>query len=182
MTGLRRGELLGLRWADVDLDGKRLTITRALIAPRYEMQFSEPKTEAGRRTVALDDVTVAALRAHKRRQAEERLACGPGWGEHPLADDLIVRDEVGGPHPPMIFTQRFQKASRDAGVPQIRFHDLRHGCVTMLMEAGVPLPAIAQRVGHSSIATTGDIYSHVRQELREDTAALGAALVFGGGS
>jgi integrase len=89
------------------------------------------------------------------------LAFGAGWGDHPLADDLLFRDEAGRPMAPMVFTQRFQKASRDAGVPQIRFHDLRHGHCTYLMEAGVPLPAIAQRVGHSSIAVTGDIYSHV---------------------
>jgi integrase len=79
----------------------------------------------------------------------------------------------------MIFTQRFQKASRDAGLPQIRFHDLRHGHVTYLMQAGVPLPVIAQRVGHSSVAVTGDVYSHVQPQLRADTAAIGAAAVFG---
>lgn len=179
MTGLRRGELLGLRWSDVDLEAKRVSIQRALIAPRYVMQFSDVKTDSGRRLVALDDVTVAALKAHRSAQVRERLAFGRGWGEHPLADDLVFRDELGGPCVPHIFTQRFQKASRDAGLPQIRFHDLRHGHVTYLMEAGVPLPVIAQRVGHSSVAVTGDTYSHVRPEVRDDTAALGAALVFG---
>jgi len=80
---------------------------------------------------------------------------------------------------PLIFTQRFQKLSRDAGLPQIRLHDLRHGHVTYLMEAGVPLPVIAQRVRHSSVSVTGDTYSHVRAEVRQDTAAIGAQLVFG---
>ena len=92
---------------------------------------------------------------------------------------LSLATNVWGPVIPHIFTQRFQKASRDARVPQIGFHDLRHGHCTYLMEAGVPLPVIAQRVGHSSVAVTGDTYSHVRPEVRDDTAALGAALVFG---
>lgn len=80
MTGLRRGELIGLRWGDIDLEAKRLSVRRALIAPRYELQFSEPKPDAGRRLVALDDVTVAALREYRKHQAEERLAFGAGWG------------------------------------------------------------------------------------------------------
>ena len=79
----------------------------------------------------------------------------------------------------MTFTQRFQKACRDAGLPQIRLHDLRHTHITHLMQAGVPLPAIAQRAGHSSVAVTGDTYSHVRAEVREDAATIAAAAVFG---
>ena len=175
MTGMRRGEVLGLRWSDVDLDEKRLRITQTLVAPRYELVFSEPKTAAGRRTVALDDRTVAALREHRRQQAAARLAFGRGYEE----TGLVFTQEDGSPVVPMIFTQRFQKASRDAGLPQIRFHDLRHGHVTYLMQAGVPLPVIAQRVGHSSVAVTGDIYSHVRPELRDDAATLVAKIVGG---
>jgi integrase len=115
------------------------------------------------------------LREHRRRQAAERLAFGPQYANR----GLVFTQEDGSPLVPRIFTQRFQKASRDAGLPQIRFHDLRHGHVTYLMQAGVPLPAIAQRVGHSSVAVTGDIYSHVVSEMRADTAAAAAAAVFG---
>lgn len=176
MTGMRRGEVLGLRWTDVDLDDKRLTITQTLVAPRYELVYSEPKTAAGRRTVALDDRTAAALREHRRQQTTERLAFGPGYRE----TELVFTQEDGSPLVPLIFTQRFQKASRDAGLTQIRFHDLRHGHVTYLMQAGVPLPVIAQRVGHSSVAVTGDIYSHVGGEARADAAMVGAAIVLGG--
>ena len=125
--------------------------------------------------MSLDERTVAALREQRRRQAAERLAFGTGYTDL----GLVFTQEDGSPLVPLIFTQRFQKASRDAGLPQIRFHDLRHGHVTYLMQAGVPLPAIAQRVGHSSVAVTGDIYSHVRPEVQADTADLGAALVFG---
>lgn len=174
MTGMRRGEVLGLRWSDVDLDAGRLSITQTLVAPRHQLVFSEPKTAAGRRMVALDETTLAALRQHRRRQREHRFQLGADYDDH----GLVFCQPDGGPLVPMIFTQRFQKASREAGVPQIRFHDLRHGHVTYLMEAGVPLPAIAQRVGHSSVAITGDTYSHVRPEVREDVARVGAALVF----
>ena len=174
MTGMRRGEVLGLRWTDLDLDAARLTITQTLVAPRYELVFSEPKTAAGRRTVALDDRTVAVLREHRRQQAAERLAFGRGYQE----TGLVFSQEDGSPLVPLIFTQRFQKASRNAGLPQIRFHDLRHGHITYLMQAGVPLPVIAQRVGHSSVAVTGDIYSHVRAEVRSDTARVAAQAVF----
>jgi integrase len=145
------------------------------VAPRYTLVFSEPKTEAGRRQVSLDERTVAALREQRHRQAAERLTFGTGYTDL----GLVFAQEDGSPLVPLIFTQRFQKASRDASLPQIRFHDLRHGHVTYLMQAGVPLPAIAQRVGHSSVAVTGDIYSHVRPEVRSDTAAAGAQIVFG---
>lgn len=175
MTGMRRGEVLGLRWVDLDLDNGRLVITQTLVAPRYRLVFSEPKTAAGRRTVALDDRTVTALREHRRCQAAERLALGPEYTD----SGLVFTQEDGSPLVPLIFTQRFQKASRDSGLPQIRFHDLRHGHVTYLMQAGVPLPAIAQRVGHSSVAVTGDIYSHVSPELRIDVATLAARIVGG---
>jgi integrase len=175
LTGMRRGEVLGLRWTDVDLDEKRLTITQTLVAPRYKLVFSEPKTAAGRRTVALDDRTVTALREHRRRHAAKRLEFGRDYQE----TGLVFTREDGSPIVPLIFTQRFQKASRDAGLPQIRFHDLRHGHVTYLMQAGVPLPTIAQRVGHSSVAVTGDIYSHVRPEVREQIADVAASIVFG---
>jgi integrase len=175
MTGMRRGEVLGLRWQDVDLDNRSLSVTQTLVAPRYKLVFSEPKTEAGRRQVSLDERTVAALREQRQRQTADRLAFGAGYADL----GLVFAQEDGSPLVPLIFTQRFQKASRDAGLPQIRFHDLRHGHVTYLMQAGVPLPAIAQRVGHSSVAVTGDIYSHVRPEVRNDTAAAGAQIVFG---
>jgi integrase len=178
-TGMRRGELLGLRWADLDLDAKRLTITRALIAPKYELQFSEPKTDAGRRSIALDDATVAALRAHHRRQLKERLAFGPGWGEHPLADDLIYRDEAGWPLVPMIVTQRFQTLAKQAGLPVIRLHDLRHGMATMALLAGVHPKVVSERLGHSNIAVTLDTYTAVVPSLQEEAAECVAALVFG---
>jgi integrase len=169
-----------MRWQDLDLvEGKRLRVVQTLVAPRYQLRIEQPKTDAGRRSVALDEVTVAALREHRRRQTEERLAFGPGWGTQPLADDLCFTEPDGGPVKPALFLLRFQQASKNAGLRKVRLHDLRHGHITALMEAGVPLPVIAQRVGHSSVAVTGDIYSHVRQELRDDTAELGAALLFG---
>ena len=125
--------------------------------------------------MSLDERTVAALREQRRRQAEERLAFGPGYPD----PGLVFAQEDGSPLVPLIFTQRFQKAGRDAGLPQIRFHDLRHGHVTYLMQAGVPLPAIAQRVGHSSVAVTGDIYSHVRPRCAATPLRPARDIVFG---
>ena len=98
MTGMRRGEVLGLRWQDVDLDNRSLSVTQTLVAPRYRLVFSEPKTEAGRRQVSLDERTVAALREHRRDQAEERLAFGTGYTDL----GLVFEQVDGSPLVPLI--------------------------------------------------------------------------------
>jgi integrase len=173
-TGLRRGEALGLRWGDVDLGAGRLAVRRALVSVGYEIRWSEPKTTASKRVVALDPGTVAALRSHRARQSEERLAVGTGY----LDQGLVFCDVAGEPLHPDGVTQRFDRLVRNAGLRRIRLHDLRHSCATALLQQGVPLKAVAERLGHSSTRTTSDLYQHVGETLQREAAAkLGAALL-----
>ena len=180
MTGMRRGELLGLRWQDVDLEAGRLTVAQTLVAPRYRLAISEPKTGQSRRTVDLDLETVAVLKEHRKRQAEERLAFGPGWGDHPLADDLVFRSEDGTPVTPALFSQSFDTQTKAAGLPRIRLHDLRHGHAIQLRDAGVPAEVISKRLGHASVAFTIDTYMSASPPSQQDAVtrlaeALGEA-------
>jgi integrase len=173
-TGMRRGELLGLKWDDIDMDAGRLAVRRTLVSVGYQIRRSEPKTAASRRVVALDPGTVAALRGHRARQAEERLAVGAGY----LDGDLVFCDVAGEPLHPDTVTKRFDRLVAAAGVPRIRLHDCRHTCATTLLEAGVPLKVVTERLGHSSTQITADLYQHVGETMQEDAAAkIGAALL-----
>jgi integrase len=178
-TGMRRGELLGLGWANVDLDGGRLVVAQTLLAPRYELTFSEPKTKHGKRSIDLDGETVAVLRAHRRRQAEERLAFGPGYDDR---HDLVFRRENGKPIVPHLFSLAFQTAVREAGLPPMRLHDLRHTHVALLAKAGVPAKVIQERLGHHSAAFTLDAYGGTFPSMHREAAERVAQLLAGGGS
>ncbi|MGH3019167.1 MAG: tyrosine-type recombinase/integrase [Gaiellaceae bacterium] len=175
-TGLRRGELLGLRWRDLDLEARQLSVRQTLIAPHNRLEFSEPKTERGRRQVELDVATVDALREHRKRQLAERLAFGPGYeDEH----DLVFREADGRPVHPSTFSSAFLAQTKRAGLPRIRLHDLRHTHVTLLRRIGVPVEVVSKRVGHSSPSITSDIYSHVGEDpaLQREAAERVAALI-----
>lgn len=174
-TGMRRGEVLGLRWRDLDLGAGRLAITQTLIAPDYKLQFSEPKTDKGRRAVDLDPATVEVLRTHKKRQLEERLAFGPGYAEN----DLVFRRADGSPVHPYQFSQAFGRRTKDAGLPKIRLHDLRHTYATLALRAGEHPKVVSDRLGHSSIAITMDTYSHAVPGMQRESAARVAALILG---
>jgi integrase len=174
-TGLRRGELLGLRWRDVALDASRLAVTQSLIAVAYKMSYSEPKTAKSRRLIALDPVTVSALRAHRKTQLEDRLRWGSAWEDN----DLVFCRENGSPVHPDRFTDWFQERVKAAGMPPIRLHDLRHTHATLALQAGVHPKVISERLGHASIGITLDTYSHAVPAMEEEAAAKVAKLVFG---
>jgi integrase len=118
MTGMRRGEVLGLRWCDVDLDRARLSVRQALVAVGYEVVHSSPKSHSAR-VIDLDAETVNQLRAHRRRQGEERAEWGPDYQDL----DLVVAKENGEPIHPHTFTQAFERLVVKAGLPRIRLHD-----------------------------------------------------------
>jgi integrase len=172
-TGMRRGEVLGLRWCDLDLDAARLAVEQTLTAPRYVLTFSEPKTKQGRRSIDLDAGTVAVLRAHRARQAQERLLFGHGYA----SSDLVFRREDGSPVVPHLFTLAFKKVVRDAGLPPIRLHDLRHTHVALLARADVPAKVIQERVGHHSAGFTLDNYGGTFPSQHQEAAKKFAALV-----
>jgi integrase len=174
-TGLRRGELLGLRWRDLDLEAGQLSVRQTLIAPHNQLEFSEPKTERGRRQVELDAATVDALREHRKWQLAERLAFGPGYEDD---HDLVFREADGRPVHPATLSSAFRAEAKRAGLPQIRLHDLRHTHVTLLRKMGVPVEVVSKRVGHSSPSITSDIYSHVGEDpaLQREAAERVASL------
>ena len=173
-TGMRRGEVLGLRWADLDMDAARLSVRQTVISISYKIHVSEPKTARSRRVVALDQTTVRMLRAHRARQLEERLAAGEIYQDH----DLVFAAEDGGYVHPDGFSKRFKRLLKASGVPPIRLHDLRHTHATLAMQAGIHVQVVSERLGHSNVSTTLDIYSHVIPALQEEAAEQVAELLF----
>jgi integrase len=171
-TGLRRGECLGLRWQDLDLDAGRASIRQTVIAIRHTVMMSTPKTASGRRTVRLDKGTVAALREHRARQAAERLLMGAGWTDN----DLVFCHPDGTALHPERFSRGFLETVARIGLPRIRLHDLRHGWATLALQAGVHPKVVQERLGHANIGITLDTYSHVVAGLHEDAAEQVAAL------
>ena len=133
-TGVRRGEALGLRWCDLDLPRGRATICQTILPVGHRPTVGEPKTDQGRRSVALDQGTVEVLRLHRKSQLEQRLLVGPDFRDHGL---VFVRPD-GQPFNPEYVSRRFQRLVRSAGLPSVRLHDLRHTHATLALAAGVP--------------------------------------------
>jgi integrase len=174
LTGMRRGEVLGLSWADIDLDASRLAVRRSLISSDYEIKVSEPKTEKGRRVVALDPAMVAALRDHQGRQLLERAAMGGDWDN---ALDLVFTREDGSPIHPQAFSEMFEKHVKDSKLPKLSLHGLRHTHATIALRAGVHPKVVSERLGHASVAFTLDVYTDSLPDMQETAASLIAALV-----
>ena len=174
MTGMRRGELLGQRWRDIDLDAGRLSVVQQRVrGADGRLQYGPPKTSRGRRSITLDNVTVTALGSHRAAQAADRLAFGPGYCD----DGLVFARGDGTPLDPDTISQTFDRHAREAGLPRIRFHDLRHTHASLYLAAGIHPKVVQERLGHSSISVTLDTYSHAVPALQEDAAARVAAIV-----
>ncbi len=159
-TGMRRGEVLGLRWSDVDLEAGRLSINQTLTVSDHDMHFGPAKTDRSRRAVPLASATVEQLRAHKARQAAERLVWAGDWPH-----DLVFTNKTGEPIHPRVFTRTHKRECLAAGLEPIRVHDLRHSWATMALLQGVPLKVVSEALGHSSITVTADLYSHVTEDM-----------------
>ncbi len=173
-TGLRRSELLGLRWEDIDFDTGRLSVRRKRVAVGYVMlEGLGGKTDRSVRVVDLDDSTVARLRSWRKAQTEERLAWGPAWTATGL---VFTREDGTGLHADHL-AGAFARAVKAAAVPQIRFHDLRHGHASLLLQAGVPVKVVSERLGHASPAFTMATYQHVLPGMQAEAARMFAALV-----
>jgi len=165
--GLRMGEILGLRWRDVDLDGGMLTVNQAVYRIAGQgMVTAEPKTDRSRRALFLPEGVRAALRTHRVRQLHERLIAGSHWHDN----SLVFTSGIGTPLEPRNLFRIFKALLRKAGLPDIRFHDLRHSAASLLLAQGVPMRAVMELLGHSSIGTTADIYSHVMPAMMRDVA------------
>ncbi len=164
-TGLRRGELAGLRWRDVDLDAGTLTVAQQRTTANYTVVITTPKAKS-QRQLLLAPATVAALRGHLQRQRKERMALGPDWTD----SGYVFVDEAGVEIHPQRFTKLFDEVLKRTGAPKIRLHDLRHTMASRALEAGVHPKVVQEQLGHSAIAVTLDTYSHVPQAVRRDSA------------
>lgn len=175
MTGLRRGEALALRWTDVDLERARLSVRRSLVPINGTVEVHEPKTNRGRRLVALDPFTVSVLKVWNCRQKEEHLESGPAWTDSGL---VFTRPDGDLIHPERV-SKAFRAIVKKTGLTQIHLHDLRHTHATLALAAGVHPKVVSDRLGHATVAITLDIYSHAIPALSEEAAATVAALVMG---
>jgi integrase len=162
-TGLRKGELLGLHWEDLDLDAGTASIRRSLQRTRTGGLIALPtKTRASERRIALPTECVHSLKSRRERQEEERKVAGAGWKD----SGLIFTTPAGGPLDPANMTRRFGRLLERAGLRRIRFHDLRHSTATLLLEQGVDLVIIKELLGHAHIGVTASVYAHVRLRLQ----------------
>ena len=173
MTGLRRSEVCGLQWSDVDLDGGVLSVGRAVVVARGRPHVKEPKTAKSRRSVDLDDGTVAGLRDWRRHQLEERLRAGGAWN----AGDWIFTNQLGEPVNPEWVGKRFRKLTAGDELPTITMRQLRHSHATALLRAGVHPKVVQERLGHASIGVTLDIYSSVLPTMQREAVERLVSLI-----
>jgi len=162
--GLRRGELCGLRWADVDLDGGVLIVNRTRVVVDGKTIDSTPKTAAGRRPVPLDASLVGIFRSHKARQARERLSAGEAYSD----GDYLLANEIGEPYHPDTISQWFDDAIMASGLPRIRLHDSRHTAASLMLAAGVPTKVVSDLLGHASPTITLAIYAHTLPGMAQE--------------
>jgi integrase len=174
-TGMRQGELLGLKWQDVDLEAKMLQVRRTLTRHGGKIALGEPKTKKSRRSIRLTSHAVEVLKAHLNRQLREIEILGDRYQDQ----GLIFTTDTGAPVNPSNLRQRsFAPLLKRAGLPHMRFHDLRHTCATLLLSRGVHPKFVQELLGHATIAITLDTYSHVMPSMGDATArAMEDALI-----
>ena len=161
--GLRRGEMAGLKWANVDLENGAIRIIETRVVVNSVATPSVPKTHAGQRSIPLDRQLITELRSHKARQAKARLAAGSAWDE----TDYLFVDEVGRPYRPEMLSRNFTRLVARADLRRIRLHDTRHTAASLMLSQGVPAKVVAEILGHSSPTITLDIYQHVLPGMSE---------------
>mgnify|MGYP001164691131 FL=1 len=167
-TGMRMGELLGLRWQDVDLDARTVAVRQTIVrGAGGKPTVSTPKTASSRRSIAISADDVAALKRHRAWQVETRLAAG-AWG----SGDLVFCDRHGEAIHPNSLSGFFERVIKEAGLPRIRFHDTRHTHISLLLQSGVPMKVIQERAGHANISITMDRYGHIAPDMHHDAASL----------
>jgi integrase len=166
--GLRRGEVVGLKWEDVDLEAGVLRVRRSVQrVPRQGLQELELKTKTSRRDIALPGLAVAALRAQRERQLFERRLAPDAWQER----GFVFATATGTPLEPRNVNRSLYLALERAGLPHQRFHDLRHACATLLLLQGEDLRVVQEVLGHASYTTTANVYAHVLPRLKRQAAA-----------
>jgi integrase len=173
MTGLRRSELCALTWPDIDLDRAALAVRQAVVMVDGHTHLKAPKTTKSRRSVDLDRATVAVLKGWRRRQIEERLLASEAWH----GGEWVFTDQLGKPVNPEWVGKRFRSLVAESGLPVITMRQLRHSHATALLRAGVHPKVVQERLGHSSIGVTLDIYSSVLPTMQREAVERLAALI-----
>jgi integrase len=163
-TGMRRGELLALRWQDITFKKRYLQVCRSVRRVYgYGLRVNEPKTRAGRRKIVLSSFLIEVLTKHRVYQEEMRRKAGTMWKDH----DLVFCNEYGGFIEPDILLSRFKVFLREIGLPRMRLHDLRHSAATILLGMGVSANVVQELLGHSHITTTLGVYGHVLPSMQQ---------------
>ncbi len=176
-TGMRRGEVLGLRWRDIDFDSAEMSVRNSITtAGPGKVVAGPPKTPRSRRQIYLDDATLRELREQRRKQNEERLAVGELWN---VGEGYVFTDEIGHPIHPDKFSDLFRKRIAEAELPKIRLHDLRHSYATLALKAGVHPKVVSERLGHATVGITLDTYSHVTPSIAREAADAVASRILG---
>ncbi|GGS76916.1 site-specific integrase [Nonomuraea spiralis] len=178
LRGLRRGELAGLRWTDVDLQGAELTVAQQRVHADGQVMVGPPKSAASYRVVALDRETVQVLKRHRERQEELSAAAGADWQD----SGYVFTTATGAPLRPDYLTGRFRRLVAASGLPPIRLHDLRHGAATLALAAHTDLKVVQAMLGHASIVLTADTYVSVLPEVAHEAARETAELVLNAAS
>lgn len=165
-TGMRRGEILALRWRDIDFEPGVLSVRQSLEETKAGLAFKEPKSEKARRTIALPELAIEGLRRRKADQARVKLMMGRSYEDH----DLVCCQDDGRPLHPTSLTHVFVNLLRRRNLIRVRFHDLRHSHATILLRKGVHPKIVSERLGHSTVGITLDVYSHVMPGMQEEAA------------
>ena len=161
---MRRGEVLGLRWRDVDLNAGRVSVRQALVSVAYDVSISDVKSGTSRRTINIDEEVVQVLRDWYKTRTDERE------GVAPTGDDLVFVKADGSWLHPDIFSQVFDRTVAKIDVPPISLHDLRHTHATLLLKSGVQVKVVSERLGHASVAFTMNVYQHVLPGMQAEAA------------
>lgn len=169
-TGMRQGELLGLQWKDINWDRKTIHIRRQLTRiPGGHLSFAQLKTRSSIRTTSLGDSTTSALKQHRKKQLLESEKAGTRWQDH----DLIFPTSTGSPtNPSNLYYRSFKLLLKDAELPSIRFHDLRHTAASLMLNHGVPILIVSKRLGHAQPSITLDVYGHIMPNMQEEAASI----------
>jgi len=165
-TGMRKAEVLALRWEDIDFENKRISVTQSVMIHQGQYITSDLKTTSSSRVITIDDVLIAELKKHKVLQNQQKLALGSGYEDR----QLVCATPIGHFLSPNMANQHMRKICEIAGMPYIRFHDLRHTHATLLLKLGENVKVVSERLGHSTSRITLDIYSHVTPDMQEAAA------------
>lgn len=173
--GLRRGELLGLRWVDVDQVAKTVTVRQALLRVDGRLILDRPKTSRSARTIPAPDVVLKHLREHRTRQVAEQLRAGQRWQD----SGLVFTSAIGTPLEPRNVDRAWHEARKRVGLAWLRLHDLRHACATFLLLTGASPRTVMETLGHSQISLTMNTYAHVLPQVERDAIDEAARALFG---